>query len=785
MSKLCVVIFSVISLVSGCGGGGSSGAPAAPPRADKGTEPAVEAFFVGGTVRGLSDNRSVTVRNGTGALLNIVANGDFKFPHKVNAGTTYSVTIGAHPTGQVCTVGAASGRVEVADVRGVDVMCNPASTTVVQSGMAVQTLAGYAGSQGQGDGDLVHATFACPFGMALDGGGNLYVTDAQGESVRRITPTGTVSTLVAQFAAPGGITRDGFDNLYVAGPKSNLIHKISLSGEVSTFANLGWRGAGAMPVGIAIDASGTMFAVGRETNVIYKISQLGVASIFAGKERTEGSIDGRGSDALFRMPFGVVLDINGNLFVSDEGNHTIRKITPDGMVTTVAGTAGVAGSADGAGSAARFRNPVGLTIDATGNLYVVDSLNRTVRMVTPTGMVSTVAGTASVIGSTDGYSAAASFMDPYGIVVDGAGKLYVSDCGSHTIRTLTPSGEARTVSMTPPTKVFPETGVVTTLAGKPGEMGSADGVGGDARFNNVAGIAVDQTGNVIVGDGWPSSLLRRVTQSGVVTTIAGTKGFNTDRDGTGTEAGFSSLGGMTFDAEGNIYVGGYKTNGERTGLRRITPQGAVTTINTPIYGASSFGALATGPAGLIYAIESDRVFKIALSPLSAIVFAGQPSSGYPYHFDGPGGLARFQSPGGIVVDSHGNVFVADSRNLVIRKISPDGTVSTFAGLVGHAGTLPGYGSATVDGIGGAARFHFPLGLAIDGADNLYVTDNNTIRKITPNRMVTTVAGLAGASGFADGVGAAARFGELHAITVDKAGTIYVSDNKTIRKIIQK
>lgn len=790
MSKLCVAIVSVISLVSGCGGGGSGGPSPAPIKPGDGTQPpAVESFFVGGTVRGLSENGSLTIHSGTGASFSITTNGDFTFPNKINAGATYNVTVGAHPAGQVCTVGGASGTMAGSDARGVEVLCNGASTTVVQSGMAVTTLAGYPGSAGEGDGDLSQATFACPFGITSDGAGTLYVTDAQGQSVRKIAPTGMVSTLAENISGPGGIARDRFGNLYFADSLSNTINRIGLSGAVSRLAAIGLSGSSdAMLVGVAVDASGNVYAVSRGRHVVYKISPTGVATVFAGTERSAGAADGIGTNASFKSPFGVAIDLNGNLFVSDDGNHTIRKITAEGVVTTVAGAAGVTGSSDGGGSAARFNHPAGVTIDTTGNLYVVDNGNRTVRMMTTAGVVSTVAGTALANGSKDGYGVLASFEDPYAIVADSAGHLFVSDCGNHTIRKLTPNSDTKTVTFTPPQTIFPETATVTTLAGKPGESGSADGAGGDARFASPSAIAVDSAGNIIVGDGWPNGVLRKISPSGVVTTFAGTQGsWRTSLDGVGNQASFLDFPGIAFDAVGNIYIPGPGTGGGISlGLRKVSPAGGVTTIDVPIYGGITYWQMAGDLAGNIYAIANDRIDKIGLSPMRAAIFAGQHFSFGPrYHFDGSGTAARFQSPTGIVVDTSGNIFVADTRNLVIRKISPDGVVSTFAGKVGELGTSPGYDSAVVDGIGVAARFFAPRGLAIDGANNLYVIDNNTIRKISPDRMVTTIAGLAGVSGSADGVGATARFGETSYISADKAGIIYVIDNRTIRKIVQK
>ncbi|QNA88542.1 hypothetical protein G4G28_08655 [Massilia sp. Dwa41.01b] len=661
-------------------------------------------------------------------------------------------------------------------MRGIEILCNPASASVVQSGMAVTTFAGYPGSQGEGDGKLTDATFACPFGVALDDADNVYVTDAQGESVRKISPAGIVSTLANPLDSPGGIARDASGNLYVASTRTDKIFQISPSGALSSTAVREWGGATVLPVGVAIDGAGNTYVVGRGTHAIYKFSPGGAASVFAGGEKVEGSADGTGAAARFKLPFGVAIDPDGNVFVSDEGNHTIRKITPAEVVTTVAGAAGVEGASDGSAATARFSHPAGVTIGPGGNLYVVDNGNRTIRMITPDGVVSTVAGTALATGAADGYGAAASFSDPYGIVADKAGALYVTDCGNHTIRKLIPSIGTRTVSVTPPPMVFAETGTVTTLAGKLGEGGSVDGTGEFARIWSDTMRAMDPDGYLLLAEGYPTHALRKVSKTGVVSTITRENNANDTL----------AYPAFTFDPAGNMYTAKRRPGGSVEGLTRRDTSGNVTTIYAEVYGAPGLGRIVADGFGNVYGIDGDQIDRITVSPVSATVFAGTTASFAPrYHFDGPGPVARFQSPSGIVVDTEGNVFVTDAANLVIRKISPDGVVSTFAGKVGRSGTAPGYHSAVVDGTADAARFYYPQGLAIDGQNNLYVIDNHTIRKITPNREVRTIAGLAGVKGFADGMGAAARFSRLDSIVVDKEGTIYVGDNNTIRKIVQK
>ncbi|MHB8522477.1 MAG: NHL repeat-containing protein, partial [Limisphaerales bacterium] len=206
----------------------------------------------------------------------------------------------------------------------------------------------------------------------------------------------------------------------------------------------------------------------------------GVVTTLAGLAGSSGSADGAGSVARFWGPSGVGLDSAGDVYVADYWNSTIRKVTPEGVVTTLAG--GGHGSADGTGSTAWFYQPAGVAVDSAGNVYVADTWNHTIRKVTPAGVVSTLAGLAGGIGSADGTGSAARFNFPFGVAVDKATNVYVADYGNHTIRKVTPAG------------------VVTTLGGLAGSYGSADGTGGAARFWGPSGVAVDSAGNVYVGD---------------------------------------------------------------------------------------------------------------------------------------------------------------------------------------------------------------------------------------------------------------------------------------------
>ena len=183
-----------------------------------------------------------------------------------------------------------------------------------------------------------------------------------------------------------------------------------------------------------------------------------MVSTLAGAAGIRGSADGPGAAASFNSPFGVATDSAGNVYVGDTANHTIRKITPAGVVSTLAGAAGVPGSTDGTGAAARFDSPRGVATDSAGNVYVADTFNHTIRKISPAGVVSTLAGSAGVTGSADGTGAAAHFRFPFGVASDSAGNVYVGDNANHTIRKITPAG------------------VVSTVAGVPGQQGFVPGL---------------------------------------------------------------------------------------------------------------------------------------------------------------------------------------------------------------------------------------------------------------------------------------------------------------------
>ena len=328
-------------------------------------------------------------------------------------------------------------------------------------------LAGAPGVEGSADGTGTAAGFYEPYGLAIDSSGNIYVADKKNDNIRKVTSAGVVTTVAGSAGTVGTTDATGTAALFN------------------------------QPSGLAVDSSGNLYVADTANNTIRRISASGAVTTLAGTPGTAGSTDGTGSAGLFSSPYGVALDSSGNLYVTDLVNEEIRKVTSSGVVTTIAGSPAATGTNDGTGSAARFNQPLGIAIDSSGNLYVTDSANNTIRKVTPAGVVTTLAGKPGLEGSSDGTGEGALFHSPRGITIDSAGNLFVVDGENCTIRKVTPAG------------------VVTTIAGTPGSIANAEGTGAAALFDAPAGIAVGSTGTVYV-----SSSQGHVISEGTVAVVS-------------------------------------------------------------------------------------------------------------------------------------------------------------------------------------------------------------------------------------------------------------------------
>lgn len=334
------------------------------------------------------------------------------------------------------------------------------------------TIAGQAGIQGSIDGTNNSARFTEPRGIAVGQAGDVYVTEYANDTVRQLRRVGTnwVSTTIAGMAGASG-SDDGTNS-------------------AARFNGLD---------GVTVDDAGNLYVAefGSFTdpqNTVRKLTAVGtnwVSSTIAGVAGVSGSTDGINTNTLFTGPVGVAMEGGTNVYVTDWGNHTIRKLTAvgtDWVSKTIAGEAGISGSADGTNNDARFNNPIGIALDRFGNLFVSEWGNHTIRKLTPIGtnwVSSTIAGQAENPGSDDGTNGFALFKNPFGVAVDNSGKVYVADNQNSTIRLLTPVGTDW---------------VSSTIGGLAGHRGSGNGTNSAALFSCPTGVAVDSTGNVYVAD---------------------------------------------------------------------------------------------------------------------------------------------------------------------------------------------------------------------------------------------------------------------------------------------
>ena len=564
------------------------------------------------------------------------------------------------------------------------------------------------GVAGNSNGTGTDALFQQPRGLAIVGN-TLYIAAVSNNAIRAADLSTAVVTTVATVPSPLGLATDG-TNLFA----SSFVHTVNLinlgTGGVTVIAGAdGSRGRADSPSerfaatsGMAWSAvNNTLYVVDIDNNRICAIvDPLGPGrntSTFAGSSPADssfaqsGTADGQGTAARFTQPWGLALAANGTLLVTSYAGRSIRAIATTGanagLVTTIAGSV-TSGSSDGDGTVARFTALEFASIDNNGALLAIDAAGRTVRRVSSSDGFSTAAnaavttpyGIASQTGTLDASGTNARFNEPLGVVADAQGNLYVTDARAHVVRKITPSG------------------AVTTLAGLANTSGSLEGTGSSARFRTPRGICLDAQGDLLVADS-NNHAIRRISLAsntlGEVSTVAGSLGTSGTADsaagGAISTARFNTPYGVAFDRSSQaIYVADYQNQT----IRRIAADGSTLTI---------------GRAGI------------------------RGNANTP---------ALFNFPTGVACDSSGNVYVADSTNHLIRKITPTQVVSTLAGS----------SRGSLDGNGSAAQFNTPFGIAMDAANNLIVAEpgNHTLRRVsttgaTPGD-VTTVAGTFGING---------------------------------------
>ena len=428
----------------------------------------------------------------------------------------------------------------------------------------------------------------------------------------------------------------------------------------------------ALAGGLRPDNNGNVYVSDSSNYTIRKVTAAGVVTTVAGTPGTSGSTDGPAATALFAGVGGVAIDPAGNLYVADSGNFTVRKITPAGIVSTLAGVAGSRGEVDGTGSAARLFDPQNLAVDAVGTVYVADGMGDVVRKITAAGVTTTIAGTPLTSGSADGTGGAAMFDDPTGISVDEFGNIYVADAGNDTVRKIAPGG------------------VVTTIAGSAQKAGSADGTGAAASFNGPAGVGVDSSGNVYVAD-LGNNTIRMVNPSGFVVTVAGQAGDADSVDGLATNARFSSPGDVCVDNSGIVYV----ADAGNSTIRRIIPgmdevptftaQPQSQTVNLGSGAIFSMGIMGTAPFTFQWDMNGTPI-PGATNP-SLVIADAQQSDGGSY-------TVTVTNEDGSTTSAAATLSIAVPPGSPDISVQPEGGVLPSGGSVALSVTVTGAGPFT-------------------------------------------------------------------------------------------
>jgi uncharacterized protein (TIGR03437 family) len=607
------------------------------------------------------------------------------------------------------------------------------------------------------NGPAASAVLWSPEKVITDAAGNVYIADTESHRVRRVSPSGVITTVAgsgsagfsgdegpataAQLRSPYGLAlADG--SLYIADSGNNRVRRVTLSsGTITTVAGGGVATQLSNPRGIVFDASGNLYIADANSGRLLRLAPNGQARAL---------LSGLSS------PGGLAVDAAGDILVADTGHHAVVRVRPTGEPTIVAGTGGAGSAGDGGPATAGFLfSPSDVAVSQAGAIYIADTGNNRIRKVFRQGNEDWIT------------SEVAGLSGPRGVWVDAGGALYMADTGASVVGKL-------------------DAGRLSTVVGGSRSRGDG-GPATSASLNSPRNVILDANGNVLIAD-TSNHKVRRVSPEGTINLVAGTGIAGVAGDGTqALAARLSSPVGLAADAARNVYIG--DTGNAR--LRQVRPAGDIITV----VGLSGWGdwgdgggassaqvkdiqAVAVDEAtGDIYIADTGnhRIRRIRKDNGNIERFAGASAAGAGA--DGVAAiLSAMNSPRGVAIGKNGTVYFSDTGNHRVRRVLPSGIVETVAGA-GVSGFAGDNGAAT------AARLNAPAGLALDADGGLYIADtgNHRIRHVTAGGFIRTIAGT-GEAGFSgdDGAALSAQLNTPTAVAVDSRGNIYIADSRNHR-----
>ena len=668
-----------------------------------------------------------------------------------------------------------------------------------------------------GSGKATETEISLVDGIAIDKKGNVYIAMREHNIISRIDTKGMMTryagsgesgfsgdggpAIKANFKTPAGLAFDPEGNLYIADRENHRIRKIDTSGNISTFAGIGEAGFSgddgpavkarlSLPSGVAIDKKGNLYISDRSNDRIRVVDKKGVIRTYAGSGVAGFQGDaGPALKAQLDKPFGIALDEAENLYIADRNNNRVRKVSPEGIITTVAGDGGFFFMGDnGPAYRASVAAPTGVAVDKKGNLYIADRNNNRIRLVDKLGMIRTVAGTGQQDYNGESETARETNLYlPFGLTVDSNDNLLVIDRSHYRIR-----------------RIDPKSGKVETVAGNGLKLFAGDGgpaTGATLSFPH--GMFVDKDDNLIFSDKGHYRI-RKITPEGIISTFGGngTRG-NVGHNIPVLEANVYNITTLVQNPAGDIFMS--SPSGFVSIIRRVDTKGVVhdyidtsseryleSISKSKHKGLVQTGAVATitqfsdivfDPKGNLFISDrlNHQIRKIDLKGNISTI-AGVGDSDY-YGDGGPALEAAFRDPNALASDKQGNIYIAESANNRIRKIDTKGIVTTVAGNGEHADSGDG-GPA----LKAAIRSMDDIAISPEGELHILGTNTHKVRKITQDGKIVTVAGKGYAGFFGDdGPATKAMLKNPAAISFDSKGNLYIADmgNNRIRKVDKK